>query len=286
MSAATARVPVRSGATRRRIPRYPIAVPVDVTVLRSGIPATIPGRSLDVGEGGLAAILAGELHPGDSVGLEFRLPDLDVQLRAKAVVRHQARLRFGVEFLGIPPEQLELIRHWARRTAAAQPESQPAETYRLEHSPEVESLSQPRQSVRLRQLLGLALALIVVAVGMLSWQWYRAWEELESHVPRKPAAANPMRARVPAGVMEQLLIHKVEPVYPEAARQANVQGVVVLNAVIAPDGTVVDVRRVSGPAALAPAAMDAVKWWRFQPYRVNGQPVEAETTIAVEFHAD
>jgi protein TonB len=252
--------------------------------LRSGIPATIPGRALDLGEGGLAAILAGELHPGDSVGLEFRLPDLDLPLHAKAVVRHQARLRLGVEFLGIPPEQLAFIRHWVQRTAAVRPENPPAETHLPE--PSVASQSQPGQSVRLRQFFGLALALMVVAAGVLSWQWYRAWEELESHVPRRPAAVSPARARVPASVMEQLVLHRVEPVYPEAARKENVQGIVVLNTVIATDGSVADVRPVSGPEALAPAAVDAVKWWRFQPYLVNGLPVEAETTITVEFHAD
>ena len=59
--------PAVAGLTsaRRRIPRYPVAIPVDVTVLRSGLPSSIPGRSLDIGEGGVAAVLAAELQTGE-----------------------------------------------------------------------------------------------------------------------------------------------------------------------------------------------------------------------------
>jgi TonB family protein len=60
--------------------------------------------------------------------------------------------------------------------------------------------------------------------------------------------------------------------YPEAARRANLQGVVVLDAIIAADGTVVNIRPVSGADALVSAAMDAARWWRFRPYRVQGEP--------------
>src|ERR1700740_2208657 len=60
---------------RRVAPRRRVAVPVNVTVLRSGVPDAVPGRSVDVGEGGLGAVLAAELFPGELVGVEFRLPD-------------------------------------------------------------------------------------------------------------------------------------------------------------------------------------------------------------------
>ena len=60
---------------RRRIPRYSVAIPVDITVLRSEAPATIPGRSLDLGEGGVAAVLAAELPLGEWVAVEFQLPN-------------------------------------------------------------------------------------------------------------------------------------------------------------------------------------------------------------------
>jgi protein TonB len=83
--------------------------------------------------------------------------------------------------------------------------------------------------------------------------------------------------------MQQLITHKVEPLYPEDLRQRNVQGVVVLDAVIGRDGTVVRLRPISGPDALGSAAIEAVKWWRFRPYRVDGRAVEVETTLAVDF---
>jgi len=83
--------------------------------------------------------------------------------------------------------------------------------------------------------------------------------------------------------MERLLVRRVEPVYPEAARRANLQGVVVLDAIIAADGTVVNIRPVSGAEALVSAAMDAARWWRFRPYRVQGEPAPVETTLSVEF---
>ena len=86
--------------------------------------------------------------------------------------------------------------------------------------------------------------------------------------------------------MEGRVTHKLDPIYPEAARQAKIQGVVALDVVIAPDGSVVDVRPISGPDVLAPAAVDAVKWWRFQPYLVNGQAVQVKTTLAVDFQTD
>src|SRR5882757_2196575 len=97
--------PARADLIPRRVPRHPVAVPVDLTVLRSGVPDCIPGRSVDVGEGGLAAIVAGELRPGDSVGVEMRLPHANHPLMAKAVVRHQARLRCGLEFVGLSVDQ-------------------------------------------------------------------------------------------------------------------------------------------------------------------------------------
>jgi len=86
--------------------------------------------------------------------------------------------------------------------------------------------------------------------------------------------------------MEKLLTHRVLPIYPEAARRAHIQGVVVLDTTIASDGTVLDVRPVSGPDELTPAAVDAVKWWRFQPYLINGQGAQVRTTLAVDFRGN
>jgi protein TonB len=85
--------------------------------------------------------------------------------------------------------------------------------------------------------------------------------------------------------MEKRIVTKVAPAYPEAARIAGTEGVVVLDAVIAPDGSVKRLRRMSGPDLLAQSATDAVQSWKFEPYvdQSSGKAVEVETTIAVEF---
>src|SRR6476660_6412833 len=98
---------------RRRIPRYPVAIPVDITVLRAGAPASIPGRSLDIGEGGVAAVLAAELQPGEWVAVEMKLPNARHALQTKAIVRHHNQLRGGFEFLGLSGDQKLMIRRWA-----------------------------------------------------------------------------------------------------------------------------------------------------------------------------
>ena len=290
---------------RRRIPRYSVAIPVDITVLRSGVPASIPGRSLDLGEGGVAAVLAAELQPGEWVAVEFQLPDSVQALQARAVVRHHNQLRCGFEFLGLSGDQRSMIRRWAGSSQPLPmlepkppvPASIPAPTA----ASAAVALKMPtplpvpgqvaavrRQPVRTRnraveQLLWLTLVLLLVVGGWAAWQWHRGWKELEARTARKDVHAQAPSVKVPPEVMERLLIRKVDPVYSEAARRANLQGVVVLYAVIAADGTVVNLHPMSGPDGLASAAMDAARWWRFRPYRVRGEPTMVETTLSVEF---
>jgi protein TonB len=98
-----------------------------------------------------------------------------------------------------------------------------------------------------------------------------------------PKVATPQRVRVSQGVSQGLLIHQVKPNYPPLARQARIQGVVVLQALISKDGTIQNLRMISGHPMLAPAAIDAVKQWKYKPYFLNGEPVEVETTINVNF---
>ena len=83
----------------RRFERYDIGVPLMASLLRSGVPDSIPGRSINLGEGGLGAILAGALPQGAEVVLEFPLPLVRKPLRMRAAVRDQERLRHGFEFL-------------------------------------------------------------------------------------------------------------------------------------------------------------------------------------------
>jgi protein TonB len=98
-----------------------------------------------------------------------------------------------------------------------------------------------------------------------------------------PKAATPQRVRVSQGVSQGLLIHKVQPAYPALARQARIQGTVVLQALIGKDGAIQNLHVVSGHPMLTGAALDAVKQWRYKPYYLNGEPVEVETTINVNF---
>lgn len=99
----------------------------------------------------------------------------------------------------------------------------------------------------------------------------------------EPKAAIAKRVRVSQGVSQGLLIYRVEPKYPPIAQQAHIQGIVILTAVIDKDGIIQRLQLVSGHPMLATAAIDAVKQWRYKPYLLNGQPVEAETTVTVTF---
>jgi protein TonB len=98
-----------------------------------------------------------------------------------------------------------------------------------------------------------------------------------------PRVAAPQRVRVSQGVSQGLLIKKIQPPYPPLARQARIQGQVVLQAEISKDGSIQNLRLISGHPMLAPSAIEAVKQWRYKPYYLNGEPVEVETQITVIF---
>ena len=92
--------------------------------------------------------------------------------------------------------------------------------------------------------------------------------------------------RVSGGVAAGMLILKVDPVYPQDAKDAHVQGAVVLRAIISKTGTIRDLQVVSGPPELTDSAKDAVNQWRYKPYLLNGEPTEVETTITVNYSFD
>jgi protein TonB len=81
-----------------------------------------------------------------------------------------------------------------------------------------------------------------------------------------------------------ILIRQVSPVYPPLARQADIQGSVVLDADISKDGTIETLKAISGHPLLIPAAVDAVKQWRYKPYVLKGEPVAVNIQIIVEFN--
>ena len=98
-----------------------------------------------------------------------------------------------------------------------------------------------------------------------------------------PKIATPTRVRVSSGVSSGLLIRKGSPNYPPLARQARIQGTVLLQAQISKDGSIQNLQLISGHPMLAPAAIEAVKQWKYKPYLLNGEPVEVETQVQVNF---
>jgi periplasmic protein TonB len=101
-----------------------------------------------------------------------------------------------------------------------------------------------------------------------------------------PAAvphAAPQALRVSQGVSQGLLVKKIAPVYPPQAVQMRVQGSVQILASISKDGNITDVKLINGDPILARSAMDAVKQWKYKPYYLDGQPMEIQTQITVNF---
>lgn len=99
-----------------------------------------------------------------------------------------------------------------------------------------------------------------------------------------PTANHPRKLRISSGLAETNLIHKVQPVYPPEAKANNVKGEVVLQCLIDKDGSVTNLKVVSGHPWLAQSALDAVRQWKYRPFLLNGEPVEIETTVKVRFH--
>lgn len=98
-----------------------------------------------------------------------------------------------------------------------------------------------------------------------------------------PKPVTPQRIRVGGNVQQAKLINQPRPMYPPLAKQARISGIVRLNAIISKDGTIQNLTVISGHPLLVPAAMDAVKQWRYAPTLLNGEPVEVVTQIDVNF---
>jgi len=99
----------------------------------------------------------------------------------------------------------------------------------------------------------------------------------------KPAAEPPARLQVGGDVLASKILHRVNPVYPELARRARIQGVVQLHGIITKEGRIAQLRVIGGHPLLVKAALDAVGQWLFSPTLLNQQPVEVEAPIEVRF---
>ncbi len=225
--------------------------------------------------------------------VDLKLSPVSEALRATAMVRYHDKLRCGFEFVSMSPEQKAAIRDWARgatsevelrSNSSAPPKMTLKPTGAISESASSTQVGRPAgpSKERLRTVLLGVLLVLAAATAFMWWRWNRSWEELESGI-KSSNSADQAPIQVPTDVMQKLLIHKVEPVYPAEARKEYVEGIIALDIVVSRDGSVVSMRPLNGPDVLARAAEDALRWWRFSPYRVNGQPVSVETTMAVEF---
>jgi hypothetical protein len=237
---------------------------------------------------------------------------LSLSVLAKAKVKYQDRLRCGLQFLGLSGEQQATIRYWAERTGQRRTLADVADVIAggriampAEIFPTIEGESIPRilpdvvavpeltESIETvapegkrrdrRMLIVGLLGLILGMATMAWWHWQQGWRELESQLSERierPAAAPVL---VGTEVMQRLLIHKVDPIAPLDSDGVRVKGTVILKAIISRDGSVSSLRAANGPETLVRPAMDAVRWWRFEPYRQNGEPVDVETTLAIDF---
>jgi len=284
------------GPSRRRVPRFRLQAPVDVTVLRAGSFETLPGRAFNVCEGGIGAMVAGELRMGESAAVEIQLSDVSEPLCTRVSVRYQDRLRCGLEFAAISADQRAIIRNLSMEPGKASVQGEAndrqgkdgqLEDVQEKARPGKDSQdgSGPRRPRTIGRAAWLIAAMVIMIAGAVSWwRWNHGWEELEAGLrsPESSVTDKP-QAQVPAELMEKLVVHRVEAVYPAEARKQNLQGVVALDIVVGRDGSVVSMRPLNGPEVLSRAAMDALRWWRFEPYRINGEPVVVETTVAIEF---
>jgi TonB family protein len=269
--------------SRRRDPRRLSALPVDITVVRANRSDRLPGRCLNVSLRGFGASLAGELRAGEVVGIELALPQGQRRWRADAVVRHRRQLDHGFEFSDLADSQQEPLMEWLR---SGEPEPELAAAFGDLQLPPENSLP-ARNEMRkpwARPAWLVVLLALAFAAGV-AWRWQNGWREIESGAHPKPRATRKIapETRVPAEEMQKRLVRRVDPDYPEAARAQNLSGVIVLDIVIGRDGSVIEVNPESGPEVLTRAAAEAVRWWQFEPFQVDGQPAVVGTTVAVEF---
>ncbi|HEY6936153.1 MAG TPA: TonB family protein [Terriglobales bacterium] len=460
-------LPIPEGGTgRRRYPRYQLTLPFDVTVFRPSSVVNLSGSTHCIGEGGLSGVISGAMLPGERAELTILLPTAAEPLSMHAIVRHQADLYCGFEFLNLEHEQLEQLQCLAADPALSTrlinetewepgmappphggvalcdvcgqelpeeiavcltcgtsqsqvqesdaPESPLAADAEPEPAPaaaQVGPAARKEPVTRRGPVLDSVVSIIfVVTLAIGLWQWlqspvdanaqpsmvtvelanaflrpptvteasrterssasgaFTAAKSVVSAViggaaaddqpavvgspgsaaaersrPRQQAPASTSNAGSPAPAnapqasspslsssalnaltgpgplparsssasqsipapssspvesnaasapasqepsgsdLAGMLLQKVLPVYPAAARRQGVQGQVVLKAVIGKDGTIAALSPVEGPQQLTAAAMDAVQHWRFRPYELKGKPVEVETDIRLNF---
>lgn len=104
---------------------------------------------------------------------------------------------------------------------------------------------------------------------------------LHTSVAPEAQTQNPKYLQVKQDSMK--VVSKIQPVYPKAAKEARVEGSVIIGTVISKDGVPEKLKVVSGPKDLQRSAIEAVSHWKWEPYLLNGEPTEVETTVTVDY---
>jgi TonB family protein len=160
----------------------------------------------------------------------------------------------------------------APAAAAPQPESQPAAPALVVHN----------ESARTAAKTADAEPAAPAAINLSPAADPKALSAIGSAPVAVPKAADQV-LKISQGVSEGLVLKRVQPRYPAQAMQARIEGAVVLQATIRKDGSVSNLKTLSGDGILARAATEAVQQWKYKPYYLNGEPVEIQTTITVNF---
>jgi protein TonB len=187
-------------------------------------------------------------------------------------------------FQNILPPQLTFVRNWGERSPVRQ--AAPSPTV---HPPSIFNpiAPHPTPGITVRPIIGDGVVpdILVPDVGGGGGGITIGGPSLPVEPP--PIAPPPQPEKRPLklseGVVAAQLIARIEPRYPALALQIHVQGTVHLHAIISSDGRITSLEVVSGHPLLVQAALDAVRQWRYRPTLLNGEPVEVETTISVEF---
>jgi len=112
----------------------------------------------------------------------------------------------------------------------------------------------------------------------------RAQQSPSETPPEKAAPETPRRVRAGGKVMQKKLIYQVPPRYPQEAERKHIEGTVRLEVIIGRDGSVSELKVLSGDPLLVDAATKAVRKWRYKPTTIQGQPVEVVTEVDVNFY--
>ncbi len=128
-------------------------------------------------------------------------------------------------------------------------------------------------------------ACAVVSLAACGSAWALAAKVPAAVTPTQSAATAPQASpvQIASGIMAGQVLNRVNPIYPQEAKDAGIEGSVLLSATIGSDGTLQALKLISGPPELAKAAWTAVSQWTYRPYVLNGEPVPVETTITVNF---